>query len=416
MHYMYKTRHLESQVRRLAQKFKVILILGARQVGKSTLLAHLFPEAKTIVFDPIEDLHNARRDPDLFLNAFPSPLILDEVQYAPELLSAIKRRVDLSDAKGQYFLTGSQNLSILKTVAESMAGRVGVLHLDPMTPLEILGRGDETGWLPNYLEKPDLLLKNSYEVLSELQPFTKTLWRGSLPISIDWEDQDIPVLYKSYLATYVDRDVRTLEKIQDLGEFDRFMGLISMLVAQELNMSQIGREVGISPPTAQKWLHLLAYTYQWFEVQPFLDNGIKRLSGKKKGYFKDTGFVCYRQRISSPDALAISPQLGHIFENWVVSNIQQQFVHLNVPPNCYHWRTGAGAEVDLILERDGKLYPIEIKCKTNPNRGDLSGLTAFRKSYPNRQIMKGLVIHAGTERYPLDEHTIAIPWNIQMLQ
>ncbi len=407
----YYTRHLEDEVKRLARKFKVILILGARQVGKSSLLEHLFPEAKVVVFDPIEDLYNARRDPDLFLNAYPPPLILDEVQYAPELLAALKRRVDQSDAKGQYFLTGSQNLSVLKTVAESMAGRVAVLHLDPMTPLELLNRGNEAGWLPKYLEDPGQFLSKFQGVLGEMQPFSRTLWRGSLPGILELEDRDIPAFYKSYLATYVDRDVRILENIQDFGDFDRFIGLVSMLTGQELNMSQIGREVGISPPSARKWLNVLAYTYQWFELNPYHNNSIKRLSGKKKGYFKDTGFACYRQRISSPDALSISPQLGAIFETWVVNHIHQQFVHLSVPPNSYHWRTNGGAEVDLILERDGKLYPIEIKCKTNPNRSDVSGLTAFRKTYPSRQIMPGLVIHAGSECYFLDDNTIAFPWN-----
>ncbi len=407
----YYPRHLESIILRLKSRFKIILILGARQVGKSTLLAHLLPEAKMVVFDPLEDLYHARKDPDLFLNSFPAPLILDEVQYAPELLSALKRRVDQSEAKGQYFLTGSQNLAILKNVAESMAGRVGVLHLDTMTPLELLKRGTETGWLPTYLENPEEFLHRSSSVLTELPSLIRTLWRGSLPGLLGWDDHDIPVFYKSYLSTYVDRDVRSLENIQDLNSFDRFMGLISMLTGQELNLSQIGREVGVSPPTAQKWLNLLTYTYQWLELPPFFNNTIKRLSGKKKGFFKDTGLACYRQRISSPDALAISPQLGSLFETWVINHIHQQFVHLAVPPNAYHWRTAGGAEVDLILERDGKLFPIEIKCKTNPNRGDTSGLTAFRKTYRDHPVMQGLVIHAGSACFALDEWTIAMPWN-----
>jgi predicted AAA+ superfamily ATPase len=411
----YKHRHIEAQVKRLAQSFKIVLILGARQVGKSTLLKHLFPKSKCIVFDPIEDLHNARKDPDLFLNAFPAPLILDEVQYAPELLSALKRRVDQSDAKGQYFLTGSQNLNVLKAVAESMAGRVGVLHLDPMTPLEMLDLGTQKGWLSSYLKNPDSLLQKEGRALQELQPFTRTLWRGSMPAALELQDEDIPIFYKSYFATYIERDIRTLENIQDLGRFDQFMGLAAMMTAQELNKSQIGRELGISPPTAEKWLHLLNYTYQWFELPPFFNNSIKRLSGKKKGFFKDTGLVCYRQRISSPEALAISPQLGHIFETWVVSHIHQQFVHLPVPPNAYHWRTQGGAEVDLVLELDGALYPIEVKCKTNPTQSDLSGLIAFRKSYPKHRIMKGLLIHAGSECYPLDADTIAVPWNWMLL-
>jgi Predicted ATPase (AAA+ superfamily) len=282
----YLHRHLENQIKRLAQKFKVILILGARQVGKSTILERIFPEAKVIVFDPIEDLYNARKDPDLFLNSYSSPLILDEIQYAPELLAALKRRVDLSEQKGQYFLTGSQNLNVLKNVAESMAGRVAILHLDTMTPLEILHQGQKVGWLPTYLENPEQLLQKSHQVLEVLQPFTRTLWRGCFPAAIDLDDQDIPVFYKSYLMTYIDRDIRTLENIRDLHDFDRFVGLTSLLTGKELNMSQIGREIGISPPTAKKWLNLLTYTYQWFELDPFHNNAIKRLSDKKKDILK----------------------------------------------------------------------------------------------------------------------------------
>lgn len=150
----YLPRHIEAQLLESAKHFKAILLLGARQVGKSTLLTHLFPHLKCIVFDPIQDLFNARQDPDFFLNAFPAPLILDEVQYVPELLPALKRKIDLSHAKGQYFLTGSQNFSMLRTVAESMAGRVAIFHLENFTPQEILGKGRQEGWIPKYLQNP----------------------------------------------------------------------------------------------------------------------------------------------------------------------------------------------------------------------------------------------------------------------
>jgi predicted AAA+ superfamily ATPase len=202
-----------------------------------------------------------------------------------------------------------------------------------------------------------------------------------------------------------------MDNIQNLAEFDRFLGIAASLTSQEINASHMGREIGVSPQTARRWLDLLTYTYQWFELFPYYGNTIKRISGKKKGYFKDSGFACYLQAIESPDSLAKSPKLGAIFETWAVNYIHQQFATLPVAPHAYHWRTGGGAEVDLVLEKAGKLYPIEMKCKTNLSRADLTGLKAFRETY-GKQVMTGLVIYAGTEVYKLDESTLAIPWNL----
>jgi len=410
MHYL--PRHIEAQLLESAKYFKAILLLGARQVGKSTLLTHLFPHTKAVVFDPIQDIFNARQDPDFFLNTFSPPLILDEIQFVPELLTALKRRMDLSEAKGQYFLTGSQNFSMLRTVAESMAGRVAIFHLDNFTPQEILGKGREEGWIPQYLREPDLFYHHRNTLPQSFPPLVEFLFRGTFPATTSLPTSQIPRYFRSYLQTYVDRDVRLQEDIRQLAEFDRFLGISASLTAQEINSSHLGREIGISPHTARRWLDLLSFTYQWFELFPYHGNTIKRISGKKKGYLKDSGFACYLQKVESPDSLAANPKLGSIFETWVVNYIHQQFATLSVPPNVYHWRTAGGAEVDLILEWNGKLYPIEVKCKTNLTKGDLRGLHAFRATYPQSQIMTGLVIYAGDEPYRLDPQTLAIPWRL----
>lgn len=407
----YLSRHIEKQILESAKHFKAILLLGARQVGKSTLLAHLLPNVKTFVFGPVQDIYKARQDPDFFLESFPSPLILDEVQYVPELLASLKRKMDRDEAKGQYFLTGSQNFSMLRNVAESMAGRVGIFHLDNFTPQEMLGLGQAEGWIPHYLEDPESFYKKRKTFPSHFYPLIEFLFRGTFPGTLELPTSQISRYFLSYLQTYVDRDVRTMENIQSLAEFDRFLGIAASLTGQEINASQIGREIGISPQTARRWLDLLTYTYQWFELFPYFGNTIKRISGKKKGYFKDTGFACYLQAIESPESLAKSPKLGAIFETWVVNYIHQQFATLSVAPHTYHWRTAGGAEVDLIIEKAGKLYPIEMKCKTNLSRADLTGLKSFRETY-QKQVMPGLVIYAGSEIYKLDEFTLAIPWNL----
>lgn len=408
----YLPRHLEKQILESAKHFKAVLLLGARQTGKSTLLSHLFPEVKAFVFDPIQDIYKARQDPDLFLDSFPAPLILDEVQYVPELLAALKRKMDQKESKGQYFLTGSQNFSILRNVAESMAGRVAIFHLDHLTPQELLGKGQEEGWLLAYLKNPDTFFQNRNILPSSFYPLVEFLFRGTFPATVELPTSQIPRYMSSYLQTYVDRDVRNMENIQSFTEFNRFLGIIASLTAQEINASHLGREIGISPQTARRWLDLLSHTYQWFELFPYHGNTIKRISGKKKGYFKDSGFACYLQAIDSYESLAKNPRLGAIFETWVINYIIQQSSALDVPPKMYHWRTSGGAEVDLILERAGKLYPIEIKCKTQLTRSDISGLKAFRETYPKQEIMPGLVIYAGSESYKLDKEILALPWSL----
>lgn len=405
---MYHKRLIERKFREYAAHFKVVLILGARQVGKSTLLDHVFPDLKKIVFDPVQDLFGARQDPELFLNTFPTPLILDEIQYAPELLPAIKRRVDLSEKKGQYFLTGSQNLNLLKSVAESMAGRVGILHLDGMTLSELKETVTEPSWLDTYLSQPEKFLLN----LPAKDNLPLRLWRGSLPGTLELPDNLIPSYYQSYIQTYVERDVRLLENIRELAEFDRFLSLLGALSGQEVNTSQLGREIGIAPATARRWLDLLSNTYQWLELFPYSGNTIKRLSGKRKGYLRDTGMACYLQRISSFEALLANPLMGPLFEAYVVNAVHRQFVTLSVAPIAYHWRTAAGAEVDLVLERNGNLYPIEIKSKTNLMKHDISGIKAFRNTYSNSKskVMTALVIYGGNDCYWLDEDVLAFPW------
>ncbi len=405
----YRPRHAERKLDQLASFFKVVLVTGARQVGKSTLLEHVFPKHHVVVFDPIQDLYGAREDPDLFLDNFPPPLLLDEIQYAPELLPALKRRVDRTEESGQYLLTGSQNLAVLRTVAESMAGRVGILSLEGMTAAEMTDAGRRSGWLSSYVEDPESLLDLEPEAAQDSP--ARRIWRGSLPGLLDAPDTIVPDYFRSYVQTYVDRDVRSMEDIRQLADFDRFLGLAAALTAQEINASQFGRDVGVSPSTARRWLDLLAHTYQWRELPPYHGNTIKRLSKKGKGYLCDTGLAAYLQRVSSPQALAVSPLLGPLFETWAVNEIHAQFVQFDVPPLAHHWRTAGGAEVDLILERDGALYPIEIKCKSHLSGHDTRGLHAFRATYPRQDVRTGLIVYAGNECYRVNPNTIAVPWS-----
>lgn len=405
----YLPRHIGPRLKEASQYFKIILLLGSRQTGKSTLLKHLFPDIKMFVFDPIQDLYEARKDPDRFLDLFPPPLILDEVQFVPELLSALKRRVDRSDEMGQYFLTGSQNFSVLKSVSESMAGRVAIFHLNPFTALERVGLGLKLGWLGDYLSAPHDFVHQSRGIIPDLPPLNECLFRGGYPRATVLPPSQLDPFFLSYVQTYVERDVRLVENISDLTLFGDFLRLAATSTAQEINSAHLGREIGISPQTARKWLNLLLYTYQWNELQPYHGNALKRLSDKRKGYFKDSGLACHLMRLHSPEALVTSMKLGSLFEAWVVNEIMEQISFLS-PANGYHWRSHGGAEIDIILERDGALYPIEIKCKSRPTSADASSFQAFRQTYPKKKIMPGLIIHAGEETFPINQETLALSW------
>jgi predicted AAA+ superfamily ATPase len=233
-----------------------------------------------------------------------------------------------------------------------------------------------------------------------------------MPGTIDLPDNALTAYFSSYVQTYVERDVRLLENIEDLSNFGRFISLVAALTSQEINYSQLGRELGISPKTAERWLRLLMHSYQWTELQPFHMNSIKRLSLKPKGIITDTGLACYLQRISSPEALAASPMQGAFFESYCFNMIKGFCASLSLMPNFYHWRTLAGAEVDIIVEIDGTFYPIEVKTSTTVSKNDIRGITAFRETYSKLRIANGVVIYAGDECYRITNDIIAVPWNL----
>lgn len=363
-------------------------------MGKSTLLRQLLSESiPCIVFDPVIDVGNARQDPEFFIAQHPPPIILDEIQYAPELLTVIKRRVDQDETPGQYFLTGSQNLSLLSTVSESLTGRAMVMNLGTLTLSERLGNGlTKPIWLQTLFDAggklPDF---SSHKRLPQITVFD-ALWRGGYPRTLDLSIDIIGDVLQSYVSTYVERDIRTLADVQDQQQFSRFLALCAAMTSQEINHSQLGRDIGVTPKTASKWLNILKATFQWLEIPPYHGNTIKRISGKPKGYLTDTGLACFLQRISSPQALSGHPMLGALFETHVVTDLFGQFQHLNMAPQIHHWRTHAGAEVDMLLERDGIFWPIEIKCTTRITQKDARGIAAFRETYPNLRHGPGIII------------------------
>lgn len=408
---MYRERLVTQRLLNLTDVFPAVIVAGARQVGKSTLLQHVYGHvADIVVFDPVVDVENARRDPDLFLDNHTTPLVLDEIQYAPELVAALKRRIDQDRRPGKYILSGSQQWSVLTSVSESLAGRVGFIDLEGFCLAETVG--SKSSWLAAWISDPLDFFASEPTRLPASRTLYEQLWRGGLPDATLQDTSIIPDLLAAYQRTYIERDVRLLADISDWQLFGRFLRLCAALTAQEVNRSHLGRELGVTPQTAERWLNLLKATYQWFEVPAYSGNAVKRVSGKPKGYLADTGLACHAQILSSPAALGGHPYLGALFETAVVSEIRKHIGAMSTPPRLHHWRSSGGAEVDLLLERDGVFYPIEVKASSNPSRRDTTGITAFRKTYPHLRIEKGLVISPIKKILQLSENDWAIPWDL----
>ena len=408
---MYKNRLLSKRLLRMVEHFPVTVLSGARQVGKTTLLKHLFPAYDYVVFDPSIDLEGARRDPDLFLRNHPSPLILDEIQYAPELVAAIKRAVDRNGAvAGQFVLTGSQQWQVLQTLSESLAGRAVFLDLQGFSLQELAGA--ESCWLNHWLDNPGQFLTISRDAAYYEGDLRAWLWRGCLPGVQELPDDLAGDFWAGYHRTYVERDARLIGEIQDWHEFGRFVGLMTALTAQEINYSQLGREIGIAPPTSKRWLRILEATYQWFALPAFSGNPVKRVSSRPKGHLADTGLACYHARMSAPAMLASHPLYGALFETAMVRELLKQAAFSGMAASWHHWRSSGGAEVDLLLEKDDILYPFEFKLSSNPGKRDGSGIAAIRAAYPKRKFAKGAIVCAVERPRWITEDVMAIPWNL----
>lgn len=409
---MYTYRLLTAHLESMARAFPAVIVAGARQVGKTTLLRHTFPDYDYVVFDPTSDIENARREPDLFLRNHPPPLILDEIQYAPELVSAIKRQIDNNGAApGQYLLTGSQQWQVLGSIVESLAGRAVFLDLRGFSLHEIDG-GTTLPWLARWLAAPDDFIAWSKQAARYPGNLQEWLWRGTLPKVWSLDESLVPDFWAGYQRTYIERDARLAGSINDWQEFGRFIRLMSALTAQEINHSQLGREIGMVPQTARRWLKILEATYQWSELPGFSGNPVKRVSQRAKGHFFDTGLACYHAGIASPRSLGAHPLFGALFETALINDIAKQADTLPMRPAFSHWRSAGGAEVDLLLEHDGTLYPIEIKLTANPGKRHASGIAAFRAAHSARRIAPGLVLGAIDEARWLADGVVAMPWNL----
>ena len=356
---MYIKRLIEKTIIDTLKTFPVVILTGARQSGKTTLIKHLFSSTfNYISLDELDIRSLAINDPREFLNKFKTPLIIDEIQNAPQLLPYIKAVVDKEKKNGRFIITGSQQFPLMKNVSESLAGRAAILNLYPFMIEEITGNYiTEEKSIDSYLKnasnkkipgslKIDLgswLLDGGYPGLFVNSKISKNIW------------------FSSYIQTYIDRDVRGNIKNENLNDFERFLKLMASRTSQELSYSNLSRDIGLSVPTIKSWTSLLQTNSIIYLLQPYYKNFGKRIIKSPKLYFLDTGLAAYLSGIQTKEHLLNGPMGGALFETFVVTNFLKRFSALDINPSLYYWKNISGIEVDLLVEHGNKLIPIEIK-------------------------------------------------------
>ncbi|MBR2525591.1 ATP-binding protein [bacterium] len=358
---MYIQRTAENTVKNFSKQFKVILVTGARQVGKSTLLKHCDKNRNYVSLDDLNERELAINEPKMFLENHKAPLIIDEIQYAPQLLSYIKLAVDSSDKKGQYWLTGSQQFHLMKNISESLAGRVGIIDLMGLSLSEI----SEQPYQKPFNTKSELNIKPKNFSIDNI---FSIIYNGFYPALNNKEENDRNAFYSSYIRTYIERDIRDLTSISDEMKFLTFIRVLAARTGQVLKYSELAKEVGISQPTVKNWLSVLVSSNLVYLLPPYYKNISKRMTKMPKIYFLDTGLCSYLTGWSSPEVIKKGAMNGAFFETFVVSEIIKSYLHNGETPLIYWYRDTLQKEIDLLIEKNGKLYPIEIKLTTNPNK------------------------------------------------
>lgn len=367
-------RDLEEVVSRFAKKFPVISITGPRQSGKTTLVKNLFTQHNYVLLEYIDVREYAKADPRGFLKKYCNEhgLIIDEVQYAPELLSYIQGIVDEENKPGYFIVTGSQDFAVNEAITQSLAGRVGILTLLPLSIHELT----ENSLLPSTIE--EVVFSGGYPRLYN---------QNFLPSEF----------YPSYIRTYVERDVRQLINIVNLDTFQTFIRLCAGRTGQLLNLTSLGNDCGISHVTAKAWISILEASYIIFLLRPYHNNFSKRLIKSPKIYFYDSGLACSLLRIRSADELRDHYSKGGLVEGFIISDILKQYYHAGQEPGAFFWRDSAGHEVDCVLDEGSKLVPIEIKSSETFTPRFFDELSYWKNEVVKSPDMQSFVIYAGEQ-------------------
>ncbi len=364
---MYITRNIEETINRISSQFKVLLLTGARQVGKTTLLKHLAQgSGRTYVtLDDLAVRSLAISDPALFLQRYTPPLLIDEIQYAPALLSYIKIYADNGAQNGDIWLTGSQRLPLMQGVTESLAGRVGIVDLQGLTANEINGTENTEPFIP---VKDALFKRINNAKKRSLKEIYKLIWQGSMPALYNGGEQDWQSYYASYVQTFLQRDVMKLLQINDEMVFFRFLCAAAGQTGKMINYAELAKAAEVSAPTAKQWIKTLEAAGIIYLLQPFMPPGAKYIVKAPKLYFFDTGLAAYLTRWLNADALEAGAMSGEFFETWVMAEIYKSYANKGMVPPLYYLRNFNGKEIELIIYENGTAYPIAIKKSAYPQK------------------------------------------------
>lgn len=405
---MYITRHMEKPVMELNEQYPVLLLTGPRQVGKTTMLEHLIEVEgkgrKKVSLDDLTLRELAKTDPKMFFQLYQPPLLIDEVQYAPELFPYIKIMVDERHQPGDFWLTGSQLFKMMEGVQESLAGRVALLHLSPLSQSEIMKRPPEP---PFSLELPLLSERqNGRQMLNTPEVFQR-IHQGGMPALVTGTYSNASIFYSSYIDTYMERDVRRLSNDIDSLKFLRFLRSVAARTSQQVNYKGIADDAEIDQTTAKNWLHVLEALGIIFLLEPYSNNFLKRTVSTPKLYFYDSGIVCYLTRWSSPETAMEGAMSGALLENYTVAEIIKTYQNAGQEPFLYYYRDKDAREIDLILERDGKLFPIEIKKMASPPKKLTKVFDLIDKSPLQRGT--GAILCMADQLGAFDQNNLIVP-------
>lgn len=405
---MYITRHMEKPVMELNEQYPVLLLTGPRQVGKTTMLEHLIEVEgkgrKKVSLDDLTLRELAKTDPKMFFQLYQPPLLIDEVQYAPELFPYIKIMVDERHQPGDFWLTGSQLFKMMEGVQESLAGRVALLHLSPLSQSEIMKRPPE----PPFSLELSLLSErqNGRQMLNTPEVFQR-IHQGGMPALVTGTYSNAPIFYSSYIDTYMERDVRRLSNDIDSLKFLRFLRSVAARTSQQVNYKGIADDAEIDQTTAKNWLHVLEALGIIFLLEPYSNNVLKRTVSTPKLYFYDSGIVCYLTRWSSPETAMEGAMSGALLENYTVAEIIKTYQNTGQEPFLYYYRDKDAREIDLILERDGKLFPIEIKKMASPPKKLTKVFDLIDKSPLQRGT--GAILCMADQLGAFDQNNLIVP-------
>lgn len=382
--HMWIPRDLEARLKHSAKTRPVIVLTGARQTGKTSTFLHLFPGYEFVSLDLPTEAEQAEKEPERFLLRHPPPVIVDEVQYAPGLFRHLKVAVDAHRSRnGQFLLTGSQKFTLMKSVSESLAGRADIVELETLSHFEIRGALPET------------------KVLTAVV-------RGGFPELYANPDIDAAAFYNSYLATYLERDVRALANVGSLRDFERFLRACALRSANLLNRSDLARDVGIAPSTANQWLSILEASGQVVLLEPWFSNRTKSLVKSPKLYLADTGLLCALLNIRSEEALMQSPAAGAVWETFVFAQLRDRERRAERSASLFFWRDRT-REVDFVVDAGGKLELFEAKWTEIPDAGDAVNLEFVRNLVGRSRVTGGGVVSRALNGFPFSNGFRAVP-------